>query len=577
MEVRYEDDFYNYILCFDKSELDKIPESDSYEKKEIRGYNSDDFCFVLRKKKDTYKAQKVILNKEKKKPNCCFKESNAKDVFSFENSFCSNRNAVVKKFIEKYKSTFNHDEMNFLILCLTITIFDKFIHVRQCKNVNELELMACFVIASKFIYFDIRKQLFNKYSETEKDVIFHFETFILDNLKVDFEYTSIMSFFRLNNFYDKELASNLETCLSIVLSQSEFNFFSLKTQADACLVFLKLKDQKDVSILSSKCLSLINNINNNVVSSFKIVSKKSKVKYETNLKNMESVLVFDFDSKKKEIGNGAFSNVFRLANHDVAVKVIENNSGVCPSAIREIAFLNRMNHENIISIKNIQVNDINTCFYMPLYKRCLRDFYLSKKFSVSDLKKYFKQILSGVEYLHSLDIIHTDLKPSNMLVSNDDVIKIIDFGSSIDNPFDSIERYNELTTKWYRAPELCLECTRFDNKIDIWSVGCVFYEMIEKIPLFEKKSNIHILFEIFQKYGSPSLEYIKNNFFDVDWCSSNTDVWFPRFSKNKIVLNSKFENETDKNLFINLLERMLEVEPKLRISASEALKHPFFD
>jgi len=134
--------------------------------------------------------------------------------------------------------------------------------------------------------------------------------------------------------------------------------------------------------------------------------------------------------------------------------------------------------------------------------------YLSQKtypLSASLIKNIMKQLLSGLSELHRHSIIHRDLKPSNILISQKGIIKIGDFGSAISlddkkNGAFSIEGFS----RWYKAPELLFGCRDYDSYIDIWSVGCIFGEMLNGNPLFPGVNEIDQLGRIGGILGSPS-------------------------------------------------------------------------
>lgn len=124
------------------------------------------------------------------------------------------------------------------------------------------------------------------------------------------------------------------------------------------------------------------------------------------------------------------------------------------------------------------------------------------------------QIMKALKYIHSAKIIHRDLKPSNILVNENCELKIGDFGMSrsVNISEDEVKKYNltqYVATRWYRAPELIYSC-EYSSAIDLWSVGCIFSEMITSKPLFPSKDAFGLLKLIFGYFGIPSKQFLKS-------------------------------------------------------------------
>ena len=114
------------------------------------------------------------------------------------------------------------------------------------------------------------------------------------------------------------------------------------------------------------------------------------------------------------------------------------------------------------------------------------------------------QLLRGLKYVHSAAVLHRDLKPSNLLLNANCDLKICDFGlaRTAKGPEDFLTEY--VVTRWYRAPELLLSCAEYTAAIDVWSVGCIFAELLGRKPLFPGKDYVHQLNLITRVIGSPS-------------------------------------------------------------------------
>lgn len=162
-----------------------------------------------------------------------------------------------------------------------------------------------------------------------------------------------------------------------------------------------------------------------------------------------------------------------------------HNEGFAMTSLREINILLQLQHDNILSIKEVvfgkHLNDIYLVMeYIEHELKMILD-NKSPSFTISELKCLLKQLLSGINYLHRNWVMHRDLKPTNLLYSNKGILKICDFGMA--RKFGHVTNHNftkNVVTLWYRAPELLLGEQCYTNKIDIWSAGCIFAEMILK-------------------------------------------------------------------------------------------------
>uniref|UniRef100_T1JNG2 Protein kinase domain-containing protein n=1 Tax=Strigamia maritima TaxID=126957 RepID=T1JNG2_STRMM len=179
------------------------------------------------------------------------------------------------------------------------------------------------------------------------------------------------------------------------------------------------------------------------------------------------------------------------------------------------------------------------------------------------IKDLMFQILSGLDFLHSNRIVHRDLKPQNILVTSDGRIKLADFGLARIYDFQ-MTLTSVVVTLWYRSPEVLLQAT-YATPVDIWSCGCIFAELFRRRSLFDGQSDIHQLGKIFSLIGLPPENEWPENV-SLPWNSFShchgqpVETVIP-----EICAQGK-----------NLIEKMLIFNPSRRISASEALRHPYF-
>ncbi|KAI4369036.1 hypothetical protein MLD38_017529 [Melastoma candidum] len=286
------------------------------------------------------------------------------------------------------------------------------------------------------------------------------------------------------------------------------------------------------------------------------------------------------------IGRGSYgvvaSAIDTHTGERVAIKKINNVFEHVSDAIRilrEIKLLRLLRHPDIVEIKHIM---------LPPCRREFKDIYVVFELMESDLHQVIKmnndlspghhqffvyQLLRGLKYIHSANVFHRDLKPKNILANEDCKLKICDFGlarPSFNDTPTAIFWTDYVATRWYRAPELC-GCffSKYTPAVDIWSLGCIFAEMITGEPLFPGKNVAHQLDLITDLLGTPSPETIARirNEKAKRYLSSIK-------KKPPVPFSEKFPNLDP--LALRLLERLLAFDPKDRISAEEALADPYF-
>jgi mitogen-activated protein kinase 1/3 len=232
--------------------------------------------------------------------------------------------------------------------------------------------------------------------------------------------------------------------------------------------------------------------------------------------------IFTVDEKyefQKRLGHGAYgvvaSAIDKTTKGKVAIKKIAKAFSDLVDAkrvLREIKILKFFDHENIISLLDIEKPPAETGYedvyiITELMEGDLHKLIYSKQKLTEQHFQYFMyQLLRGVLFLHSANIMHRDLKPSNILVKTNCDLKICDFGLA--RGF-AIEEERELSktvyvvTRWYRAPEVMLNASHYTRSLDIWSIGCIFAEMILKHVLFPGQHNIKQLDKIIEVLGFP--------------------------------------------------------------------------
>ncbi|XP_042430194.1 mitogen-activated protein kinase 10-like isoform X1 [Zingiber officinale] len=286
------------------------------------------------------------------------------------------------------------------------------------------------------------------------------------------------------------------------------------------------------------------------------------------------------------IGKGSYgvvcSAIDTHTGEKVAIKKIHDIFEHISDAVRilrEIKLLRLLRHPDIVEIKHIM---------LPSSRRDFKDIYVVFELMESDLHQVIKanddltkehyqfflyQLLRALKYIHTANVYHRDLKPKNILANANCKLKICDFGLArvafSDTP-TTIFWTDYVATRWYRAPELCGSFfSKYTPAIDIWSIGCIFAEVLTGKPLFPGKNVVHQLDLMTDLLGTPSLDTISRvrNEKARRYLSSMR-------KKQSVPLAQKFPNADP--LALKLLERLLAFDPKDRPTAEEALADPYF-
>ncbi|XP_063716886.1 cyclin-dependent kinase 11B-like [Symsagittifera roscoffensis] len=281
-----------------------------------------------------------------------------------------------------------------------------------------------------------------------------------------------------------------------------------------------------------------------------------------------------------KIDEGTYGVVYRAqdlrTNEIVALKRLKmekEREGFPITSLREINCLLKSQHPNVVPVREIVVGSNMDKIYlvMDYVEHDLKALMETMKqpFLTGEVKTIMMQLLEGVRHLHDNWILHRDLKASNLLFSHKGQLKIGDFGLAREygsplKPYTPI-----VVTLWYRAPELLLGTKLYSKPIDMWSVGCIFGELLTQKPMFAGKSETEQLNQIFKELGTP------NEKIWPDWPNLPMvkKIVFTEYPYNN--LRNKFGTSlTEKG--IALLNGFLTFDPNRRLTAAESLKHEFF-
>ncbi|KAG1881274.1 kinase-like protein [Suillus subluteus] len=286
----------------------------------------------------------------------------------------------------------------------------------------------------------------------------------------------------------------------------------------------------------------------------------------------------------REMGSGAYgvvvSAVDEISGETVAIKLVTrifDKVQLAKRALREIALLRHFSsHENITGL--IDVDAISPDFqevyiFMEPMEADLHQIIKSGQHLSNEHVQYFLyQILRGMKYVHSAAVIHRDLKPGNLLVNSDCELKICDFGLSRGFGSAPDEQVGHLTeyvaTRWYRAPEIMLAFRGYTRAIDVWSIGCIFAELMLGRPLFKGKDYVDQLNKILDVLGTPEEDVINRI------GSDKAQLYIRSLPVKKAALLWKLLPTADMQA-LDLLQKMLSFDPSARISVPDALAHPW--
>merc|ERR1712137_181278 len=243
-----------------------------------------------------------------------------------------------------------------------------------------------------------------------------------------------------------------------------------------------------------------------------------------------------------------------------------------PHVIRETSFLRVIKHPNVISLLDVYFEEVPMLVFEFMETDLHNVLHKTPKYRLPqrDIKTYTSHIIAGLGAIHEIGVIHRDLKPANICISMDKIAKICDLGSARASSSDVPVPYTrEVTTLYYRSPEIILGAESYSYPIDIWAVGCVLGEMILGCPFFRSSSEIGMIFEIFMKLGTPDSKVWPN--------LENLRYW--RSDLPSFPVPSWQEYSTQRNdvadLAYEMMFKMLRYDPKERLTAQSAKEHAF--
>jgi len=287
--------------------------------------------------------------------------------------------------------------------------------------------------------------------------------------------------------------------------------------------------------------------------------------------------------KIEKLGEGTYGVVYKARNREagpnrpqiVALKRIRLESeeeGVPCTAIREISLLKELEHVNIVKLYDVIHEEKKLTL---VFEYCDQDLkkYIDERggqLPMKTIRSFLYQLLTGVAFCHERRILHRDLKPQNLLINKQKgELKLADFGLARAFGVPVRSYSHEVVTLWYRAPDVLLGSRKYSTPIDLWSAGCIFGEMVTGKPMFPGQNEVDELRLIFKALGTPNEANFPAIIELPDWGKHT----FPHFEPQALQTLVPGLDEQG----YDLLDHLLQYDPSKRLTAAQAMKHPWFE
>ena len=292
----------------------------------------------------------------------------------------------------------------------------------------------------------------------------------------------------------------------------------------------------------------------------------------------------------QKLGKGAYGIVWkaidRKSGGKVALKKIFDafqNATDAQRTFREVIFLQQMDdHENIVQLQSVLKADNDRDLYL-IFEYMETDLHAVIRANIlEDVHKQYimYQSFKALMYMHSAELVHRDMKPSNLLLNSECLMKVADFGlarsllSAVASPFDHgtdpiLTDY--VATRWYRAPEILLGSTRYGKAVDMWSLGCIFGEMLGGKPVFQGSSTLNQLEKICEVVGRPNPEEVES--MRSPFARTMLENIHLAAEKPPTKWGDMYSKASEEA--IDLLRKLMQWDPSNRLSSAEGMSHPY--
>jgi hypothetical protein len=500
-------------------------------------------------------------------------------------------------------------------LCLSVILMDKYLSVEKITSKNlQAIAITCMGLASKTeeIYpVSMDDLVYICDSTYTKKELVNMEFDILNKLNYKMYYETIIQYIKIiyktKKIIDEDYFFSLFMA-SICLTTIDYSFIEADILAEKIVDFslvLKMEPKIIESLINNDVLysylylSWVN-INNSDLKSIKELYSHNKftkvslrdipnincihdsitffskeIRIETKMDTNESQMniypkeIFQKFVTISRLGSGTYGVVkrVRFEEQEFALKrIIGQYDGIESAMIREINSLHVLDHVNVIKMLGFYYDPKNTAMYISieLMDQTLQNKITNEKLNNELKASYIVQLLKGLKYIHSKNIMHRDLSANNILISNNGILKINDLGTSRNFHHSRfVATYStQICSLWVRSIELLLEKIPYTEMIDIWSCGCIIGFILKGSHLFAGDSIMDTIYKIFQTLGTPTENFNKEIY---SW--PGLQNVFPKWSRKGFVeLESQYPTQCE------ILYKMLEYNPDKRISATEALE-----
>lgn len=398
--------------------------------------------------------------------------------------------------------------------------------------------------------------------------VFYYDPLLIHHFKIENLTNAIYKIFESfnkfpdeapNKFLSLELEENINKQISLSIfchlddDKSELNFLFSQLNSDFQNTIFKM-------IADSK-------INTNSRKSFfpkTIITSEPQIDMiSSNDSDNDEILL---SNPLKKIWKGHLSTVYKSVTSSHVIKKVEiGDEGIDGTNLREISILKTLSHPNIVKLIKVINNSNKLSMLFPKYHTNLHHYIKTEKsLGLIQIKKISYDIIRAIDYCHQKNIIHLDLKPSNILLNENQEAILCDFGISTyfqDNRPESYQK--EVITIPYRSPEIILGERYYGFAPDMWSIGCIIFEMFSGHYLFDSENEIDHLFQIYSKIGISEGVYFQN-----------LPYFFPIKLQQNNYLKTNLPNID--SIGLDLLVKLLNPDPIERITSGNTINHPWF-